>query len=164
MESSELVQDDYAILFSTLEVKERKNGRNRRTERNLNMSLKSAFIIATVAVMAFASSSDAFAAKKSKNKRAQNHIAKHQKLYAAKRRGLPVYVIMGELRERGFRRLRVRGYNKTGYSIKACKRGRKVMLGVNRWGDIKWRERIGKCFHFYKYRDFGNSINFEFRL
>lgn len=128
------------------------------------MSAKTALIMATVAVMAFASSTDAFAAKKSKNKHVRNNDVKHEMKHRASRRGLPLRIIMRDLRGRGFSRLRIRKTYKSGYNIKACKRGRKVMLGVNRWGDIRWRERIGNCFRFYKYRDYGNSLSFKFRL
>ena len=71
----------------------------------------------------------------------------------AKHRGIPMWVILDELRDRGYRRLRVRDGELPGYKIKACKNGRKFLLGVNRWGGIKWREPRGHCFRF---RNFSN--------
>ena len=144
------------------------------------MSLKSAMIVTAVAAMAFASSSEAFAAKKNKRDRVENNIHKQERLIKEARRdnrhfnkrdrrgrahrGLPMRVILHSLRDRGYRRLRVRDGQLPGYKIKACKNGRKFMLGVNRWGGIKWRDRIGTCFHFRKFRDYGNSFYFRFKL
>ncbi len=128
------------------------------------MSAKFVFIIATVAVMAFASSSDAFAAKNGKSKRAQNNVIKHEKSHRFGRRVLPVHVILNNLRDRGFRRLSVRDTRRSGYKIAACKRGRKLMLGVSRRGEILWRERTGRCLPFHRLPNYGNSFIFRFNL
>ena len=126
------------------------------------MVLKSAILAAAVAAFAFTASTDAFAAKK--GKKGYKNSVQHEKTHRVAHKGLPMRVILRDLRHRGYRKLRVRDGRLPGYKIKACKNGKRFLLGVNRWGGIKWRERRGHCSHFKNFKNYGNQIILRFSL
>lgn len=126
------------------------------------MTLKSVTIAAAIAAIAFTASSDAFAAKK-KNHHAHNNGFKQEQRHRVKHKGLPMRVILRKIRNKGYTRLAVRDGRLPGYKVKACRNGKKFLLGVNRWGGIKWRERTGKCFRFKNFKNYGNQIVLKFK-
>jgi hypothetical protein len=53
--------------------------------------------------------------------------------------------VRGELRERGYYNIRFTDRKLPIYKVIACKRGSKFKMHTNRWGDIRYRKRIGSC-------------------
>ncbi|MCF6198183.1 MAG: hypothetical protein L3J67_02085 [Hyphomicrobiaceae bacterium] len=61
------------------------------------------------------------------------------------RAGLSFPEIRNKLRRRGFHAIRFTDRRLPGYRAKACKRGRRFVLWINRWGRIVDRSRRGWC-------------------
>jgi len=61
------------------------------------------------------------------------------------RAGLSFREIRQKLRNRGYHAIRFTDRNLPGYRAKACKRGRRFVLWINRWGRIMDRDRRGWC-------------------
>lgn len=59
--------------------------------------------------------------------------------------GLPPYVIRQTLRARGYRKIQFRDRHLPLYVVKACKRGKRFQVGLNRWGKIMWKKPRGYC-------------------
>lgn len=59
--------------------------------------------------------------------------------------GLPPYVVRQTLRARGYRRIQFRDRRLPLYVVKACKRGKRFQVGLNRWGKIMWKKPRGYC-------------------
>ena len=55
--------------------------------------------------------------------------------------------IRHKLRYRGFYNIRFTDRHLPVYKAIACKRGKRVKLIMNRWGNVMWRKRIGWCHH-----------------
>ncbi len=53
--------------------------------------------------------------------------------------------IRHKLRNRGFYNIHFTDRHLPVYKAVACKRGKRVKLTMNRWGNVMWRKRIGWC-------------------
>lgn len=84
-----------------------------------------------------------------KNKRFADYGPKHGNKHKSgpyfKRAGFPPYIIRQTLRARGFRKIQFRDRQLPLYVVKACKRGHKFIVGVNRWGKVVWKRPRGYC-------------------
>ena len=91
------------------------------------MVLKSAIIAAAVAAFAFTASTDAFAAKK--GKKGYKNSVQHEKTHRVAHKGLPMRVILRDLRHRGYRKLRVRDGRLPGLQNQGLQKWQKVFAG-----------------------------------
>lgn len=61
--------------------------------------------------------------------------------------GIPLPVIRHKLQNRGFTKIRFTDRYLPVYKARACKYGKKFNLGINRWGKVMWRNKVGRCGH-----------------
>ena len=61
------------------------------------------------------------------------------------RRGLTMNSIMERSERQGYSGVSVHDSILPGLAVKACKKGKALPLGINRWGDILWQQIRGIC-------------------
>ncbi len=59
--------------------------------------------------------------------------------------GPSMNLILERLERQGYYGLSVHDGKLPGLAVKACKNGKTLLLGVNRWGDILWQQPRGTC-------------------
>lgn len=112
--------------------------------------------IATAGFIASSSIASAHSNNGYHHKHQQNHHYApkhygHKKVYLG--HGIPLPAIRHKLQNRGFYKIRFTDRYLPVYKARACKYGKKFNLGINRWGKVMWRNKVGYCgnHHYKKY-------------
>ncbi|GJM01836.1 MAG: hypothetical protein DHS20C08_03370 [Rhodomicrobium sp.] len=84
--------------------------------------------------------------KHMKHKYKKNKKHKYYNNYGFKKHhGNRIGKIRRKLRNRGFYNIRFTDRYLPIYKAVACKRGKRLKLTMNRWGNVMWRKRVGWC-------------------
>lgn len=62
--------------------------------------------------------------------------------------GMRAWKVKRHLRNRGFYRIRITDNLLPIYKFRACRHGKRFTISTNRFGDIRWKNRIGRCHGF----------------
>lgn len=71
------------------------------------------------------------------------HIPTYGRWYGRSR--LTAWAVRNDLKDRGYRRIRITDNQLPRYEFRACRNGKRFIISTNRFGDVRWREKIGYC-------------------
>lgn len=61
------------------------------------------------------------------------------------RGGVKAWKVKRRLKNRGFYRIRIVDNLLPIYKFRACRNGKRFKIATNRFGEIRWKDRIGRC-------------------